>query len=43
MQRDKTTKTYQLAGYDELTEEQKHRLIEMCRQRLNVSMAARNL
>ena len=41
VERDKTTKTYQLAGYDELTEEQKHRLIEMCPQRLNAFMAAR--
>jgi ATP adenylyltransferase len=41
VQRDKTAKTYQLTGYDELTEEQKHRLIEMCRQRLDAFMAAR--
>ena len=37
---DKETKTYRLAGYDELTQEQKQRLIKMCHQRLDAFMAA---
>ena len=32
VQRDKETNTYQLAGYDELTAEQRQRLIELLRQ-----------
>jgi ATP adenylyltransferase len=41
VQRDKETNTYQLVGYNELTAEQKERLIELCRQRLDAFMAAR--